>query len=267
MSKTVRIDRRGPVFTITLDRPDRLNAISPDLIADLSEALDECAGDTDMRVLILTGAGRGFCAGADLAPEGSGKRPSLRQRKLAHKRGMDEGFNGLVRRLKDMPAPTIAAVNGVAAGGGCGLALSCDVVIAADVARFILVFVPQLGLIPDMGATWFFPRAMGRARSLGRAFFGEPISAEEAVEMGLIWKQVPEADFPQVVEDAAQVLARGPTRAYVATRHAMDMATINTLPRQLDLEAEIQPELLVSEDVREGVKAFLEKRNPDFTGQ
>ncbi|MEZ5997328.1 MAG: enoyl-CoA hydratase-related protein [Hyphomonas sp.] len=266
MSKTVRIERRGPVFTVTLDRPDRLNAISPELIADLSDALDECAGDPDLRVLVLTGAGRGFCAGADLVPSASGERKSLREQKLQHRKGMDEGFNGLVRRLRNMPAPTLAAVNGVAAGGGCGLALSCDVVIAADTARFILVFVPQLGLIPDMGATWHFPRAMGRARSLGRAFFGEPISAEEAAEMGLIWKQVPQSEFPEVIEETAQTLARGPTRAYVATRHAMDMATMNTLPQQLDLEAEIQPELLVSEDFREGVKAFLEKRKPDFSG-
>lgn len=266
MSKTVRVEQRGPVFTITLDRPDRLNAISAELIADLSDALDQCAGHSDLRVLVLTGAGRGFCAGADLSPSGSGGG-TLRQRKLQMRRDIDEGFNGLVRRLKEMPAPTIAAINGVAAGGGCGLALACDITIAANNARFVLVFVPQLGIIPDMGATWFFPRALGRAHSLGRAFFGEPISAMEAAESGLIWKCVPQEEFAGVVEDTAQILAAGPTRAYVETRRAMDMSTMTTLTQQLRHEAEVQPELLTSKDYREGVRAFLEKRKPHFTGE
>ena len=192
--------------------------------------------------------------------EGEGRAEHLRKR-------IDEAFNTVIRKLIDMPVPTIAAVNGVAAGGGYGLALACDLVIAAESADFILVFTPQLGLIPDMGSSWHAPRALGRGRALSGAFFGEPMPAREAANLGLIWKAVPDGELSGVVEATARTLSEGPTRAYVAVRHAMDKALTQSLPEQLDLEARIQPDLLVSEDFEEAVRAFLAKRKPVFKGK
>ena len=262
----VLLDKNGPVFTLTLNVPEKLNALGARLLQELRDALDECRADPDMRVLVLTGAGRGFCAGADLTEEVPlpGDRNA---RRAAHQKRIDEAFNPVVKKLIDIPAPTIAAVNGVAAGGGYGLALACDLVIAAESAKFILVFTRQLGLIPDMGASWHPPRTLGRARAMASAFFGEPMTAAEAVEQGLIWKAVPDADLRATVDATAQTLAAGPTRAYVETRHALDKATGQSLHEQLDLEARVQSELLVSDDFRECVKSFHEKRPPVFRGR
>nr|WP_321440618.1 enoyl-CoA hydratase-related protein [uncultured Hyphomonas sp.] len=262
-TKTIELSKRGSVFTLRLDVPEKLNALGTQLRHDLNEALDACAADPAMRVLILTGAGRGFCAGADLS-ERVPLEGDESQRKMAHQRRMDEEFNAIIKKLLDMPVPTIAAVNGVAAGGGYGLALACDLVIAAKSAKFVLVFTGQLGLIPDMGASWHPPRSMGRARAIASAFFGEPMTSTEAVEHGLIWKAVPDEDLHQEVEATAQILALGPTCAYVETRRAMDKATSQSLHEHLDMEARVQPELLVSKDFSEAVKAFLEKRPPNF---
>ncbi|HPE48368.1 MAG TPA: enoyl-CoA hydratase-related protein [Hyphomonas sp.] len=264
--KTVRLDKNGPVFTLTLNVPEKLNALSARLLGDLMEALDDCAADPDLRVLILTGAGRGFCAGADLSDPFQLPK-EMSERRAAHQKRMDDTFNMVVKKLLDLPAPTIAAVNGVAAGGGYGLALACDLVVAAESAKFILVFTRQLGLIPDMGASWHPPRSLGRARAMASAFFGEPMTATEAVEQGLIWKAVPDAELQATVESTAQILARGPTRAYVETRHALDKATRQSLHEQLDMEARVQSELLVSEDFAEAVKSFMEKRPPTFRGR
>ena len=260
---TVTLIRNGPIFKITLNVPQRLNALSDQMLADLGGALDECAGATEMRVLVLTGAGRGFCAGADLTPTAT--RDDGDQHTLHHRR-IDEQFNPVIKTLLALPAPTMAAVNGVAAGGGYGLALACDLVIAAESADFVLVFTPQLGLIPDMGASWHAPRSLGRARAMAKAFFGDRMSAKDAVAQGLIWKAVPDESLWQVVDETASILAKGPTRAYVATRTAFDRAQVHTLQEQLDLEAAVQPDLLMSDDFAEGVRAFLDKRRPEFQG-
>ena len=261
---TVHLERNGPIFRLVLNVPERLNALSDQVLLDLSEALDECAGSKEIRVLIITGAGRAFCAGADLKgrePVGGPEKYDLLRRRIS------DQFNPTIKKLLALPVPTIAAVNGVAAGGGFGLALACDIVIAAESADFILVFTPQLGLIPDMGASWHAPRNLGRARAMASAFFGDRIKAVEAEAQGLIWRAVPDETFPQVVDDTAGKLANGPTLAYVANRQAIDRAHTQSLNDQLDLEAEIQPTLLMTEDFSEGQRAFLEKRKPAFKGR
>ena len=261
---TVVLKNDGPIFRIVLNIPERLNALSDQVLLDLSGALDECASSQEIRVLVLTGAGRGFCAGADLKTREparkSDQNDSLRRR-------ISDQFNPIIKKLLALPVPTIAAVNGVAAGGGFGLALACDLVVAAESADFILVFTPQLGLIPDMGASWHAPRNLGRARAMANAFFGNRIGASEAEAQGLIWKAVPDESFLQVIDETASKLANGPTRAYVANRHALDRAHTQSLQDQLDLEAEIQPALLMTEDFAEGQRAFIEKRKPVFKGR
>ena len=170
----VLLEKKDGVATVTLNAPERLNALSVSLLGELCAVLDDCAADPDLRVLVLTGAGRGFCAGADLSdlppPTESGSGNVI-----------DEHFNPPIKKLIDLPIPTIAAVNGVAAGGGYGVALACDLVIAAESAKFVLVFTPQLGIIPDMGASWHPPRLLGRARAMAAAFFGHRMSATDAV--------------------------------------------------------------------------------------
>jgi 2-(1,2-epoxy-1,2-dihydrophenyl)acetyl-CoA isomerase len=264
--QAVLSDRQGAIRTITLNAPRKLNALSRQVLLELEAALDECALDPETRVLVLTGAGRGFCAGADLSEADAAKQLSARTREDWRQSVSDE-FNVVIRKLRNLPVPTIAAVNGVAAGGGYGLALTCDVVIAVDTASFVLVFTPQLGLIPDMGSTWHAARNLGRARAMASAFFGDCMPAEIAADLGLIWKAVPQSAFAETVDSTALMLSAGPTRAYAAVRQAMDSATRLSLEDQLDLEADLQSYLLVTEDYKEAVRAFREKRKPVFKGE
>ncbi len=262
----VLLEKKDGVATVTLNAPEKLNALSSQVLDGLNDALDRCAADPDLRVVVLTGAGRGFCSGADLS-EGSAATtdPEARAEEMRHK--MEESFNPAIKKIVDLPVPTIAAVNGIAAGGGYGVALACDLVIAAESAAFVLVFTPQLGIIPDLGASWHAPRTLGRARAMASAFFGERMSAAEAVEAGLIWRCVPDARLMNEVDAVAERLKRGPTRAYPAVRRAFDAASTQTLHEQLDMEAREQPALLGTEDFREGVNAFLQKRAPKFKGR
>lgn len=255
------------IATLTLNNPATLNALSSQMLNELNGHLADCAINPDIRVLILTGAGRGFCSGADLSPrEGSPKPRTPRERGEQTRQAMHNGFNLVAKRLLNLPFPTISRVNGVAAGGGYGLALSTDLVIAAESAKFILVFTNQLGLVPDVGASWHAPRALGRARAMAAAFFGDRMSAEDAVKEGLIWKCVPDDALDVEVASVARRLANGPTRAYPEVRRLFDLAPTQDLHTQLDLEAEVQPKLIATDDYVEGVKAFLEKRKPDFRG-
>ena len=261
----VLLNVENRIATITLNTPENYNALSPQLLTRLDEVLTEITRDDRVKVCVLTGAGAGFCAGADLSGgQGDQEDPSARANASAE--AMRDRFNPLIKRFLNLPVPTIGAINGVAAGGGFGLALAFDLVIASENASFKLVFTPQLGLIPDLGASWHAPQKLGRARAIPSAFFGESISAVEAVELGLIWKAVTAEELMEEAYRVAIILADGPTEAYVAVRKAFDHAGVSTLEQQLDYEAETQPTLIASDNFFEGLMAFREKRKPNFRG-
>lgn len=252
------------VAVLTLNRPERLNAMSHRLVEETNAALDAARDDAAVRCLLLTGTGRGFCAGADLAGRGPGDsgndgRPDVGT-------AMDRLFNPMIRKLRGLPKPAIAAVNGVAAGGGANLALACDIVLAARSARFDQAFV-RISLIPDLGGTWFLPRLVGDQRARALAMLGVPVPAEEAQRIGLVWQVFDDAALAAESMALAKRLAAGPTRSYAAIKRALDAAATNTLDAQLDLERDLQRELGRSEDFREGVAAFLEKRPARFAGR
>ena len=253
------------IATLTLNRPDKLNSLTGAMMLEMFTALGAAAQDSAVRALVLTGNGRAFCAGQDLADPSMSPKP-----------GSDEPadigdvvntfYSPLVRRLRAMPKPVVCAVNGVAAGAGANIALACDIVIAVQTASFIQPFC-KLGLVPDAGGTWLLPQLVGRARAVGLALLGDKLSATQAQDWGLIWKCVATDDFDKEVNALAQTLAVGPTLGYVRTREAIDTAATSTLDSQLDLEASMQRELGNSQDYAEGVKAFIAKRPPVFTGQ
>lgn len=253
----------GPVLTLTLNRPAALNSFTGAMHEQLRAALDAAASNAEVRCLILTGAGRGFCAGQDLAdpmvaPSPDGEPPK------------DLGcaieilYKPLVRRLKSMPFPVIAAVNGVAAGAGANLALNCDLVLAGQSASFIQAFA-KIGLVPDTGGTWLLPRIVGRARAMGLAMLGDKLGAAEAERIGLIWKCVDDAALAEEARNLAVRLAAMPVKALAATRSAIDAAQHLTLDQALDREAVVQAELGRAHDYLEGVAAFGAKRAPVFT--
>lgn len=262
---SVLLDIDDGIATIVLNEPKRLNALSKGIISGLNQALDQCAQRDDLRVMILTANGRGFCSGADLSAKGGAKDGHARGE--ATRQTMHNELNPIVKKILNLPVPTIGAINGVAAGGGYGLALACDLVIAAESAKFILVFTPNLGLIPDIGASWHAPRVMGRAKAMALTFFGDKMNAADAVEAGLIWKSVPDETLMDEANTVAAKLAKGPTRAYSQVRKIFDLAPRNTLHEHLDLEAEMQPALIATDDFIEGARAFMQKREPEFKGK
>jgi 2-(1,2-epoxy-1,2-dihydrophenyl)acetyl-CoA isomerase len=253
------------VATITLNRPDKLNSLVAAMALELHSALDRAASDTNAKAVVLTGAGRAFCAGQDLADPAMLPKPgSLAPADIGDV--VDAFYSPVVRRLRAMPKPVLCAVNGVAAGAGANIALACDIVVAVQTASFIQPFC-KLGLVPDAGGTWFLPQLVGRARAVGLALLGDKLSAEQAAQWGLIWKCVAPADFEAEVSGLAKTLAAGPTLGYVRTREAIDAAATSTLDAQLDLERDMQRELGNSRDYAEGVSAFIAKRAPVFVGQ
>jgi 2-(1,2-epoxy-1,2-dihydrophenyl)acetyl-CoA isomerase len=252
------------VLTLTLNRPRRLNAMSHALIEAMNRELARARDDDAVRAVLLTGAGRGFCAGADLAGPGPGDPAADGQRDVGAV--MDRLFNPMIRALRALPKPIVAAVNGVAAGGGANLALACDIVLAARSARFDQAFV-RISLLPDLGGTWFLPRVVGDARARALALLGASVPAEEAERMGMIWQVVDDAALMAEATQLARNLAAGPTLAYAAIKKAIDAAGTNTLDQQLDLERDLQRTLGRSEDFKEGVAAFLAKRKAQFTGR
>ena len=263
---TVQLTRNADgTAMVTLDRPAVLNSLDAQMIADLRAVIADVGRDDDTRVLILTGAGRGFCAGADLSADGD-REPGMSIGDGIY-RAMDSGFNPLVRELAALAKPVVAAVNGVAAGGGVGLALAADIVVAARSAEFIQVFGPQLGLVPDMGCTYFLARLLGRARARGLALLGERLTAEQAEHWGLIWKCVDDQLLMEEAHRIARRLAAGPRQCFGYIKRALDAAERNTLAEQLDLERDYQRVLGDTEDFQEGVTAFLTKRTPQFKGR
>lgn len=258
----IRYDVAAGIARLTLHRPDRLNSFNDAMHAEVRDALAALRADATARVLVLTGAGRGFCAGQDLsdravAPGGAAVDLGA---------SIERNYKPLVLALRDLPVPTLCAVNGVAAGAGANLALACDLVVATASASFIQAF-SKIGLIPDSGGTYFLPRLVGTARALGLAFTGDKLSAADAAAMGLIWRVVDDASFAAEVDKLAAQLAAAPTRALVAARRAIHAAGGNTLAAQLDLERDLQRELGYSDDYREGVAAFVAKRPPSFSGR
>jgi 2-(1,2-epoxy-1,2-dihydrophenyl)acetyl-CoA isomerase len=250
------------IARLTLNRPERLNSFSNEMHEEVRAALARVKEDSSCRVLVLTGAGRGFCAGQDLSERtvapGSGTADlgeSIEQR-----------YKPLVLTLRELPLPVIAAVNGVAAGAGANIAFACDLVIASRTASFIQSFA-KVGLVPDCGGTWFLPRLVGQARAIGMTFLGDKLGAEEAAQWGLIWRCVADEELPAAVNELAKRLAAAPTRALARTKEAIYSSAARNLGAQLDIERDFQRELGYSHDYAEGVAAFMEKRTPQFTGR
>ncbi len=250
------------VMTLTLNRPERLNSFNEEMHLQLAECLKQAERDDSVRCLLVTGAGRGFCAGQDLNDRNVdpySPAPDLGM-------SVEKFYNPLVRRLAKLPKPVICAVNGVAAGAGATLALGCDIVIAARSVNFVMAF-SKLGLVPDSGGTWLLPRLTGRARAMGLALLGEKISAEQAHAWGMIWQVVDDAELTDTARQLAVHLASQPTFGLGLIKQAINAAETNTLDAQLDLERDYQRLAGRSADYREGVSAFLNKRAPQFTGK
>jgi len=264
--QNILLEAADGIAHLTLNRPQSLNSLNKGLIDDIRAALRALAKDGSVRALIVSGAGRGFCAGADLAGSGfdDGVQRSVGEG-VSH--SMEIGYNPLVRELSGFPKPVISAVNGIAAGGGVGLALCGDVVIAAKSASFVQVFGPRLGLVADMGCTWFLPQLLGRARSRALALFGDRLPAEKAAEWGLIWAAVDDDKLMSEAQALAQRLAKGPALAFSEIKRVLDAASFNSLDEQLELERNVQRRLGDTDDFREGVTAFLSKREPKFKGK
>ena len=259
---SVLVSVEAGVETITLNRPEKLNALNPEMHQLLRAALERAAVQPEIRVVLLTGAGRGFCTGQDLAERdvSAGAAP------IDLSVSLGSHYNPLVRRLRALPKPIICAVNGIAAGAGANIALACDLVIAARSASFIQAF-SKLGLVPDAGGSYFLPRLIGTARAMGLALLAEKLDAEQAVQWGLIWKVVDDQQLINEANALALKLANGPTKGYGLLKKAMYASPGNSLDAQLDLERDLQREAGYSEDYREGVTAFKEKREPRFKGK
>lgn len=253
---TITLAEAGGIATITLNRPEVMNALSSRMRAELLAAMR--MAEARARVIVLTGAGRAFCSGQDLGDAAAVGEIELEQ-------VLREEYEPLLHAIYDCPVPTIAAVNGVAAGAGANLALAADVVIAAEGASFVQAFT-RIGLIPDAGGTWWLPRQVGMARAMGACLFADKISARQAESWGMIYEAVADETFAARVAERAGQLAQGPTAAYRAVKQALRAAPGHSLPDQLALEARLQGEMGRSADFREGVAAFLEKRKPQFRG-
>ncbi|MGH6781947.1 MAG: 2-(1,2-epoxy-1,2-dihydrophenyl)acetyl-CoA isomerase PaaG [Sphingomonadaceae bacterium] len=261
MYETILFEIRDGVARLTLNRPDRLNSLTVTMHDEIAVALTRVATKGTARALLLTGAGRGFCAGQDLADRAVAPTDDA----IDLGESVDKYYNPLIRRLVALDMPVICAVNGVAAGAGANIALACDIVIAARSARFIESFA-NIGLIPDSGGTWILPRLIGQARALGLALTGEPLSAERAEAWGLIWKCVDDDALAAEAQALAARLAAGPTLGLAATKSAIRVGWQKSLDEALDEERDLMRRLGRSADYREGVAAFLGKRRPEFTG-
>ena len=261
MSEVLKVSVSNGIARVVLNRPDKLNSFNDELKAAMKSGLDSIADDDSVRVMLLTGEGRGFCAGQDLA-----------DRKLDDDQALDLGetleasYNHYIRRIRDFPFPVVCAVNGVAAGAGANLALCCDIVLATRSAKFIQAFC-KIGLVPDCGGTWVLPRLVGHARAMALSLLGTPVSAAEAEQMGMIWRCIDDEDFAGEVEALVQNLAVQPTTGLALIKKAVRASMSNSFDDQLALERACQREAGFTHDFREGVKAFFDKRDPNFLGK
>lgn len=247
------------VACITLNRPDKFNSFNREMALNMQARLDECASVHDIRAVYITGAGRAFSAGQDLG-ELVGENP------IGLEVILSEHYNPIIQKIRNMPKPVVAAVNGVAAGAGANIALACDIVVASESASFIQAF-SKIGLIPDSGGTYFLPRLVGFQKASALMMLGEKLSAAEAERIGMIYAYYPEEIFAQESMKIAETLSNMPTKGLALTKHALNYSYDHTLGRQLLLEDEYQQKAAATADYREGVAAFLEKRKPLFTGQ
>ena len=250
------------VAEITFNRPDKLNSFTAAMHVELRAALDQATADRSVRTLLITGAGRGFCAGQDLADiidPATGKPGSVNST-------LADDYNPLVKRLQSLPIPVVCAVNGVAAGAGANLALACDIVLAAKSASFIQAFA-KIGLVPDSGGSYFLPRLIGSARAMALCMLADKLPAEQAAQWGLIWKTVDDAELMSEARSLARHLASQPTAALGMIKQMVHASGGNTLAQQLDLELKLQIDATGTHDYAEGVGAFLEKRKPAFQGK
>lgn len=257
----ILVEARGGYRVLTLNRPDRLNSFNGDLHTALMSALQDAEADAACRALILTGAGRGFCAGQDLS-DGvytPGETPDLTVT-------IEKYYNPLIRKLRQLRMPIVCAVNGIAAGAGANIAFACDIVVAARSAKFVQAFA-KIGLVPDSGGTWFLPRLVGAARARALSLLAEPLSSEQAEAWGLIWKVHDDAALMSEAHRLAEYLAQQPTAGLALIKQALDASENNDLDEQLDLERDLQGQAGRTPDYMEGVTAFFEKRPPRFTGK
>lgn len=260
MSEPILYEAADGVARITLNRPDVLNAITPELITAYGAAIERAGSDETVRAVLVTGAGRGFCAGADLNSSGSPNR------KMSSGELLRTLYHPAILGMRNMPKPIVTAVNGVAAGAGMSIALAGDIVLAGQSASFLQAF-SKIGLVPDAGSTWFLPRLVGDARARALALLADRIPAEEARQMGMVWKVYPDEQLAAEAQALAARLAKMPTRAYGLIKAALNASGGNSLPDQLELEAGSQDIASKTEDFREGVQAFLQKRQPEFKGR
>jgi 2-(1,2-epoxy-1,2-dihydrophenyl)acetyl-CoA isomerase len=257
--ETILFDVAGGAARLTFNRPDRLNSFTTQMHGEVADALSLVESTESVRVLLITGAGRGFCAGQDLSDPAVSPTADLGET-------LEKLYNPFIRRLARLEKPVVCAVNGVAAGAGANIAFAADIVLAAKSAKFIQSF-SNIGLVPDSGGTWILPRLAGHARALGLALTGEALTAEKAESWGMIWRVVEDAQLMSETDKLVARLASGPTRGYAAIKSAMRKSWFASLEAQLDLERDLQRELGRSQDYREGVAAFGEKRVPRFTGR
>ncbi len=258
--ENIKLVIKNNIATLTLNRPEKLNSFTQAMHEEIKAAFIEIENQS-VRAMVITGEGRAFCAGQDL-----GDRDIDAEEEFDAGDSLEQNYNPLIRKMHNAPFPIICAVNGVAAGAGANLALACDIVVAARSAKFIQAFA-KIGLIPDAGGTWSLPRKVGLARAIGLSMLAEPLSAEKACEWGLIWQVVDDDKLSQEVERMALHLAHQPTVALANIKQALRASASNSMSEQLDLERDLQSASAKTDDFREGVAAFLEKRKPVFTGK
>ncbi len=249
---------KGALGVLTLNRPDKYNAFNREMALALQTALDECA-DPSVRAVLITGTGKAFCSGQDLAEAIDPNGPGM-------KKILAEHYNPIVRKIAALEKPVVAAVNGVAAGAGANLALCCDITVAAESASFIQAF-SKIGLVPDTGGSFFLPRLVGKQKATAWMMLGDKIGAREAEQQGMIYSVYPDADFSTAAMNLAEQLSQMPTQALARIKKQVQLSAIQTLEQQLQTEDDLQQESAATLDFQEGVNAFLEKRNPRFTGK